>query len=102
MKRPDLHPEAEFEIGEALTYYRYNAPAEIADALDALIESGLVDIGGHPRRYPFWERTVARRYILSRFPYVVFYRERPDNTLILAFAHTSRRPGYWKTRIAVD
>ena len=102
MKRPDLHPEAEFEIGEALAYYRNNAPADIADDLDARIESALVDIGGHPGRYPFWERTVARRYILSRFPYVVFYRERPGNTLILAFAHTSRRPGCWKTRIAVD
>lgn len=102
MKRPDLHPEADLEIGEALAHYRYNAPSDIADDLDARIESALSDIGGHPKRYPFWERTVARRYVLTRFPYVVFYRERPDSTLILAFAHTSRRPGYWKTRIAVD
>jgi toxin ParE1/3/4 len=99
LKRPDLHPEAEFEIGEALAYYRNDAPAGIADNLDARIDSALVDIARYPTRYPFWERTVARRYVFSRFPYVVFYCERPGNTLILAFAHTSRSPGYWKSRI---
>ncbi len=102
MKRPDLHPEADAEIGGALAHYRYNAPAHIAEDLDSRIEAAIQEIASHPKRYPFWQRTVARRYVLSRFPYVVFYREGPKNTLILAFAHTSRRPGYWKSRIAVD
>jgi hypothetical protein len=101
LNRPDLHPEADLEIGEALAYYRNVAPPTVIDDLDARIEMALSDIAGHPKRYPFWERTIARRYVLSRFPFVVFYRERPKGPLILAFAHTSRRPGYWKSRMTV-
>jgi hypothetical protein len=39
---------------------------------------------------------------LDRFPYLILYLDYPDRIRILALAHTSRRPGYWKTRIAVD
>ena len=37
-----------------------------------------------------------------RFPYVIFYAEYPERVHVLAVAHTSRRPGYWKKRIAID
>jgi hypothetical protein len=40
-----------------------------------------------------------RRFLLHRFPYLLIYREREDGVIqILAVAHTSRRPGYWKER----
>jgi plasmid stabilization system protein ParE len=40
--------------------------------------------------------------VIGRYPYVIFYEDEPERVHILAVAHTSRRPGYWKTRIAVD
>ena len=33
---------------------------------------------------------------------MIFYIDYPEYIRVLAVAHTSRRPGYWKTRIAVD
>ena len=35
---------------------------------------------------------------LRRFPYIVVYREREVEIQIVAFAHTSRKPGYWSSR----
>lgn len=39
-----------------------------------------------------------RRVLTPRFPYQVVYRVRPDEILIVAFAHLKRRPGFWKHR----
>jgi plasmid stabilization system protein ParE len=40
----------------------------------------------------------ARRVALKRFPYMVVYMELGLELRILAFAHTRRRPGYWRER----
>ena len=40
----------------------------------------------------------TRRVPLRRFPYVVVYRERTEVSQVIAFAHTSRKPGYWRSR----
>jgi toxin ParE1/3/4 len=100
LKRPELHPEANAEIGEALAHYRQEAPVYVVDDLDAKIESALTEIASHPERYSHWEGTPARKYVLPRFPYVIFYLNRTDGVQIVALAHTSRSPGYWKSRIA--
>lgn len=33
------------------------------------------------------------------FPYLVIYKETPTLTKVIAVAHTSRRPGYWRRRL---
>lgn len=40
----------------------------------------------------------TRSWLLTRFPYQLIYRVRDDDIYIVAIAHTSRRPGYWKNR----
>lgn len=39
-----------------------------------------------------------RRCILRRFPYAVIFEILPNEVLVLAVAHSSRRPGYWRDR----
>lgn len=41
----------------------------------------------------------VRRMLVKDFPYCIIYRRRDDVFEIIAFAHTSRRPGYWKKRL---
>jgi len=41
----------------------------------------------------------ARRVPVSRFPYHVVYLEWESVIRILAFAHDSREPGYWHSRL---
>ena len=38
-----------------------------------------------------------RRIRVQRFPYILVFRPRqPDEVVVVAVAHTSRRPGYWR------
>jgi toxin ParE1/3/4 len=40
----------------------------------------------------------TRRVLLRRFPFTVVYRELDAEIQVIAFAHTSRKPGYWRKR----
>ncbi len=40
----------------------------------------------------------ARRMVLDRFPYNLFYSILPDKIWILSVAHQKRRPLYWVNR----
>jgi plasmid stabilization system protein ParE len=47
-----------------------------------------------------WSKAVAgtRRVHLHRFPFSIFYRLKGTSIQVIAVAHTSRRPGYWRKR----
>ncbi len=48
-----------------------------------------------------WPRHLydTRRYVLHKFPYSIIYIEILGGVKVIAIAHASRRPGYWKSRI---
>ncbi len=39
-----------------------------------------------------------RRYIVPRFPYLVYYRTQDERIDVFAIAHQSRKPDYWLER----
>lgn len=41
----------------------------------------------------------VRRFVMDRFPFTIVYTELPDEVLIIAIAHASREPGYWRARL---
>lgn len=41
----------------------------------------------------------VRRLLLKRFPYAVIVLYRPEETVVVAVAHTRRRPLYWLNRL---
>lgn len=41
----------------------------------------------------------GRRALARRFPYAVFFDVEPERAVVMAIAHTSRRPGYWGHRV---
>lgn len=41
----------------------------------------------------------ARQVPLRRFPYRLIYRFDVSDFVVVALAHTSRRPGYWRDRL---
>ena len=43
-------------------------------------------------------RGAARRIPLRRFPFFVIYRLVDESIEIMAVAHTSRKPNYWRSR----
>jgi hypothetical protein len=40
-----------------------------------------------------------KRLILKRFPYEIVVREVSEEIVVVAIAHQSRRPGYWRNRL---
>ncbi|MFN0137291.1 MAG: type II toxin-antitoxin system RelE/ParE family toxin [Phycisphaerae bacterium] len=44
----------------------------------------------------------TRSILLHRFPYRVVYRSYSNLIMVVAIAHTSRRPGYWRSRVASE
>src|SRR5689334_14399375 len=96
-----LLAEAEEETREAAHWYEQRR-AGLGDAfLDALAQA-LAQVERNPRLHGVIPEAPAardvRRTLLRRFPYAVIYEIRDTEILVLAVAHTRRRPGYWLSR----
>jgi plasmid stabilization system protein ParE len=94
----EFHLEASAEYDAAFDWYLERSP-DAALEFDAEVDRALAQIVDAPRRWaagPF----STRRFLLRRFPYILIYRERVIGDIqVVAVAHTSRRPGYWKKRL---
>ncbi len=92
----EFHPEALEEYNQAGFYYAQKEPGldlrfitSVEDAINRIVED--------PLRYrPLAED--VRRCLTRVFPYAIFYTIEDDFILIVAVAHLSREPGYWKHR----
>jgi toxin ParE1/3/4 len=92
-----LHAASE-ELSNAAVRYENERVGLGADLLAETARS-LKEIAASPTRWPFVPRSRAvRRFVLTRFPFIVYYTIREDQVRVLAFGHMSRRPGYWRDR----
>jgi len=41
----------------------------------------------------------VRKKVLRRHPYIIVYRASDQDIEVVALAHTSRKPGYWRNRL---
>jgi hypothetical protein len=93
---------AELEAAEAAVWYDDQLPG-LGD--DFLVELGLAldRIGDGPRTFPTLEYYTGqheiRRSLLGRFPYVVVFLCRPQESVVVAVSHVRRRPLYWLERL---
>ena len=62
------------------------------------IEAALARISDRPTLYPFAVRD-ARRVLVRRFPYSIYFRLRGDQARILAVMHQSRDPRAVQRRV---
>jgi toxin ParE1/3/4 len=69
----------------------------VAQAFIDAIEDAVYRIREAPTRYPVIDEDV-RRCMARLFPYGILYTIEQDYILILAVMHSSREPGYWKSR----
>jgi hypothetical protein len=96
--RYEFHPEALEEYNEAGFYYSRKEPGldlRFILCVEGAIESILQD----PLRWRQIDEDV-RRCLTRVFPYAILYTVERDYILIVAVAHCSREPGYWKHRTA--
>lgn len=92
---------AQAELRAVVAWYEEKRPG-LGGEFFAEVERTLELIERHPGlgapvpRVPTERGT--RRLPLRRFPYAIVYREREVEIQIVAFAHNSRKPGYWAFR----
>jgi toxin ParE1/3/4 len=91
------------EAAEAAAWYerqREGLGIEFLMAVDAaldLLEGDIVPLTPVPG---FAGKRGAKRLVLNRFPYSIIIREQATEFIVVAFAHQSRRPGYWRNRVS--
>lgn len=91
---------AQSELRAVVAWYEEKQPG-LGGEIFAEIEHSLELIERHPGLGASVPRVPAergtRRLPLRRFPYTVVYRELATEIQIVAFAHDSRKPGYWSS-----
>ena len=83
---------AKRDVLDAATWYetrRASLGLQFVQDVDATIERIL----GNPQQFPIYEAP-ARRVLLSRFPYAVYYQTKP--LVVLRVLHLRRHPDTWK------
>lgn len=92
----EFHPDAELELLESALHYEEQVAGlgtrfadEVQRVIELVLESPAMGVRMHGE---------IRRFVLRRFPFSVIYVVRTDTLSILAVAHGSRRPGYWRAR----
>lgn len=102
MRSVGILEEAAEEAAKAVAWYEAEKPGlgkEFSEAVETAID--LIEEGILPLLSMFGEAGSqgAKRIILKRFPYDIVAVERPHETIVIAVAHHSRKPGYWRDRL---
>jgi plasmid stabilization system protein ParE len=97
VKRISFAPAAEAELADAVAFYDQQR-AGVGSNLTESIEAACEFIAEHPLAgEPYYHRT--RRKRLLAYDYYVIYEIRRDVIRVVAIAHESRRPNYWRDRV---
>jgi plasmid stabilization system protein ParE len=95
--KAEFEPAAREEIIESVQRYLSEAGAIHAAGFETEVEHAIKVLVRLPELGTRGIRN-TRSMPLRRYPYSLHYRIEPDLIRILAVAHHSRRPGYWKKR----
>ena len=81
-----------------MRWYEDQRPGLGAEFL-GVVHGVLGRVGSTPEQFPVWlSNRRFRRALVARFPYALFFHIVGDEAVVVAVAHTSRRPGYWLVR----
>jgi toxin ParE1/3/4 len=95
-----LHAEARAELQESVGFYRHRAGEWLVSQFKLRIVEGLNAIAAAPERHPQISNLPGVQKVqIKQFPFALFYVNRTKYIWIVAVAHGSRKPGYWKNRI---
>lgn len=97
-----FHPDATTELDHAVAWHEHERTGYGSFLFDEVIRkveqaarlprSG-APVLGFPARYD------VRKFVVNRFRYVVITALVDEQRTVIAVAHTSRAPGYWRDRL---
>lgn len=93
----EFHPEAELELYEAALRYEAEVP-ELGRRFGEEVERVVHLLLEHSEMGARVDESL-RHFVLRRFPFSVVYAVASDLIYIVAIAHGSREPEYWRLRV---
>jgi hypothetical protein len=96
MKEAIFHPEAREEMSQSFYFYEARLDRLGVRFLSA-VEQTVQRISAHPDAGAPLAGEFRKR-IVPGFPYNIIYRVWENYIYLVAVAHHSRRPGYWRER----
>jgi hypothetical protein len=88
---------AQLELDESFIYYEEQI-AGLGFEFIHEIKNAIKQIKVHSEAWAEYSNR-TRRYLVKKFPFGVIYQIRENEILIVAIAHSHRKPMYWKERI---
>jgi plasmid stabilization system protein ParE len=95
--RAGLRPAASADIDAAYEWYEEQRPG-LSDEFVAAIDVAIASVLSFPEGYSVVHRG-ARRVLLERFPYGLYYRITGQCVIIVACMHAARNPQVWRSRL---
>jgi plasmid stabilization system protein ParE len=92
----EFHPEAREELEQSAAWYEMREPG-LGDEFLEEVEETIIRILRNPETWRKIHGDV-RWCLMERFPFAALYRFREQRIEIVAVAHHSRKPRYWKQR----
>jgi plasmid stabilization system protein ParE len=94
----EIHPDAADEAAEAALFY-HDRDHELSLRFRMAVYNAIEQLCSQPLLHRDFGAGL-RKSKVNRFPYFVIYRlTGKDSLQVLALAHTSREPAYWKDRL---
>jgi plasmid stabilization system protein ParE len=90
-------PEAKDEFDAAADWYDQQQPG-LGAAFIANVRAVLTRISANPKLHAAVYQDV-RKAVVSRFPYIVLYREDAGEIVVISVFHTARNPATWQSRV---
>lgn len=93
----ELSDEAEVDFDKSYEFYNEDSP-KVADTFFIRINLGFENIKQNPNSFPFAHKNL-RKYVVKKFPFVIYYRIVDSVIQVIAIFHMSRNPEIWNERI---
>jgi plasmid stabilization system protein ParE len=92
-----VRPEAESDFTQAFDWYEVRKPGLGFEFIEA-VDHALSTIQKNPLVFATLHRK-ARRILLKRFPYCIYFVFDADVISVIACFHAKRAPSVWKSRV---
>ena len=93
----EISDEAEIDFDKSYEYYYEDSP-KVADIFFKRINLSLENVKQNPDSFSIVYKNV-RKYVVKKFPFVIYYQIVDSIIRVIAVFHTSRNPEIWNDRI---
>ncbi len=94
----EISDEAEIDFDKSYQYYYSKESPKVANSFYKQINLSLEILKQHPASFPLAYKNV-RKYVVKKFPFVIYYQLVGSAIRVIAIFHTSRNPEIWNDRI---